>query len=43
MGTFIGLLLVFGFIIFTAYEIIGIIRYFRDKKKNKIQNKEDKE
>lgn len=42
MGTFLGIILVFGFIAFTAYEIIGIVRYFKEKKKSKIQDKGDK-
>ena len=42
MGTIVCVLLVFGFIAFTAYEIIGIVRYFKEKKKSKIQEKGDK-
>ena len=43
MGTFLGILLTFGFIAFTAYEIVGIVRYFRERKKekSKIHNKGD--
>lgn len=42
MSTFLGLLLVFGFIAFSAYEIIGIVRYYKEKKKSKIQEKGEK-
>lgn len=42
MGTFIGVILIFGFIAFSAYQLIGIVRYYKEKKKSKIQEKGDK-
>lgn len=43
MSTFLGLLIIFGFITFTAYEIIGIVRTVKERKKekSKIHNKGD--
>ena len=41
MSTILGILLVFGFITFTTYEIICIVQTIRERKKSKIQNKED--
>ena len=43
MSTFFGILLIFGFIAFISYEIISIVRYFRERKKekSKINNKGD--
>lgn len=41
MGTFLGILITFGLITFSAYMIIGIIRDWKEKKKGKIRNKGD--
>lgn len=41
MSTFLGVILLLGFLAFMIYEIIGIVRYFIDKKKSKINHKED--
>lgn len=43
MGTFLGILILFGLITFTAYGIIGIIKGFRERKaakKSEINTKE---
>lgn len=43
MGSVLGILLMFGLITFTAYQIIGIVKSIREKKKGKIQDKGDNE
>lgn len=39
MSTFLGILLIFGLITFTTYELICIIKTAREKKKSKDSNK----
>lgn len=41
MSTFLGILLVFGLITFTAYQIIGLVKSIKEKKKSKINKKGD--
>lgn len=43
MGTFLGILILFGLITFTAYGLIGIVKSAKERKnaqKSKIDNKE---
>lgn len=42
MSTFLGVLLIIGFIAFTTYEIVGIVQAIKQRKKSKIQEKGDK-
>ena len=41
MGQFLGILLVFGLITFTAYQVIGLVKSIKEKKKGKIDEKGD--
>ena len=41
MSKFLGILLVFGLITFTAYQIIGLVKSIKEKKKGKINEKGD--
>ena len=41
MSSVIGVLLILGFIAFITYEIVGIVRFCKERKKSKIHNKGD--
>ena len=41
MQSIIGVLLIIGLLAFTGYEVYAVISTIRDKKKSKIQDKED--
>ena len=40
MGTFLGILLLLVLIAFATFQIVGIVRSYKEKKKSKIKDKD---